>query len=177
MVHDGLSGIKDMIKDVHESIRFINQNEARLNSFSDIVQQLQLPDKKLTLDCKTCWNSTFEMLSTAIKFKEMFSRFRDREPHYKCCLKVEDWENVEKICEILEVFNSIIKIISGSDIQLQIFFLNEVYRVKVLLDKKVNDENEFIQAMVVEMKSKFDKYWRECNLLMAVTAILDLRCK
>ena len=38
MVQDGLSGIKDVIKDVHESVRFINQNEARLNSFSDIVQ-------------------------------------------------------------------------------------------------------------------------------------------
>ena len=158
IVQDGFSGIKDVIKDVHESVRFINQNEARLNSFSDIVQQLQLPDRKLILDCKTRWNSTFEMLSTTIKFKEVFPRFKDWEPHYECCPNVKDWEKVEKICEILEVFNSIIKIISGSDIQLQIFFLNEVYRVKVLLDKKVNDENEFIQAMVAEMKSKFDKY-------------------
>ena len=47
----------------------------------------------------------------------------------------------------------------------------------MLLDKKVNDENKFIQAMVVEMKSKFDKYWEECNLLMAIAAILDPRCK
>ena len=123
MVQDGFSGIKDVIKDVHESVRFINQNEARLNSFSDIVQQLQLPDRKLILDCKTRWNSTFEILSTAIKFKEMFSRFRDREPHYKYCLKVEDWEKVEKICEILEVFNSIIKIISGNDYPIANFFL------------------------------------------------------
>ncbi|XWS75697.1 hypothetical protein CRYUN_Cryun01aG0113900 [Craigia yunnanensis] len=38
MVQDGLYGIKDMIKYVHESVRFINQNEARLNSFSNIVQ-------------------------------------------------------------------------------------------------------------------------------------------
>ena len=148
-----------MIKDVHESVRFINQNEAKLNSFSDIVQQLQLPDRKLILDCKTRWNSTFEMLSTTIKFKEVFPRFKDWEPHYECCPKVEDWEKVEKICEILELFNSITKIISGSDYPTANLFMNEVYRVKVLLDIKVNDENEFIQAMVVEMKSKFDKYW------------------
>ena len=37
MVQDGLSGIKNMIKDVHESVRFINQNETTLNSFFDIV--------------------------------------------------------------------------------------------------------------------------------------------
>ena len=66
---------------------------------------------------------------------------------------------MEKFFEILEVFNSITKIISVSDYPTANLFLNEVYRVKVLLDKKVNDENKFIQAMVVEMKSKFDKYW------------------
>ena len=77
----------------------------------------------------------------------------------------------------LEVFNSITKVISGSDYPTANLFLNEVYRVKVLLDKKVNDENEFIQAMVAEMKSKFDKYWGECNLLMAIVVILDPRCK
>ncbi|XP_022716285.1 zinc finger BED domain-containing protein RICESLEEPER 2-like [Durio zibethinus] len=53
MVQDGFSEIKNVISDVHESVSFINQNEARLNSFSDIVQQLQLPDRKLILDCKT----------------------------------------------------------------------------------------------------------------------------
>ena len=84
---------------------------------------------------------------------------------------------MEKIFEILEVFNSITKIIFRSDYPTTSLFLNEVYRVKVLLDKKVNDENKFIQAMVVKMKSKFDKYWGECNLLMAIATILDPRCK
>ncbi|XWS16790.1 hypothetical protein CRYUN_Cryun33cG0009600 [Craigia yunnanensis] len=158
MVQDDFSGIKDMIKDVHESVRFINQNEARLNSFFDIIQQLQLPDKKLILDCKTCWNLTVEMLSTVIKSKKVFSRFRDREPHYESCPKVEDWGKVEKVCEILEVFNSITKIISRSDYLTTNLLLNEVYCMKMLLDEKMNDENEFIQAMVVKMKSKFDKY-------------------
>ncbi|XP_022737223.1 zinc finger BED domain-containing protein RICESLEEPER 2-like [Durio zibethinus] len=177
MVQDGLSEIKNVIGDVHESVNFINQNEARLNSFSDIVQQLQLPDRKLVLDCKTRWNSTFKMLSIAIKFKEMFSRLKERESHYECCPSHEDWKKVKKVCEILEVFNSATKIISGSDYPTSKLFLNEVYRVKVLLDKKMNDENEFVQAMVRKMKSKFDKYWGECNLLMSIAAILDPRCK
>ncbi|XP_022728849.1 zinc finger BED domain-containing protein RICESLEEPER 2-like [Durio zibethinus] len=177
MVQDGLSEIKNVIGDVHESVNFINQNEARLNSFSDIVQQLQLSNKKLILDCKTRWNLTFEMLSIAIKFKEVFSRLKERESHYECCPSHEDWEKVEKVCEILKVFNSATKIIFGSDYPTSNLFLNEVYRVKVLLDKRMNDENEFVQAMVRKMKSKFDKYWGECNLLMSIAAILDPRCK
>ncbi|XP_022716297.1 zinc finger BED domain-containing protein RICESLEEPER 1-like [Durio zibethinus] len=117
------------------------------------------------------------MLSIAIKFKEVFSRLKERESHYECCPSHEDWEKVEKVCEILEVFNSATKIISGNDYPTSNLFLNEVYRVKVLLDKRMNDENEFVQAMVRKMKSKFDKYWGECNLLMSIAAILDPRCK
>ena len=66
----------------------------------------------------------------------MFSRFKDQEPHYECCLKVEDREKVEKIYEILKVFNSITKIISESDYPTVNLFLNEVYCVKVLKDKR-----------------------------------------
>ena len=83
------------------------------------------------------------MLFAVIKFKEVFRRFRDREPHYECCPKVEDWEKVEKICEILENFNSITKIISKSDYPTANLFLNEIYRVKVLLNKDVNLDTPF----------------------------------
>ncbi|XP_039142535.1 zinc finger BED domain-containing protein RICESLEEPER 2-like [Dioscorea cayenensis subsp. rotundata] len=177
MVQDGISEIEEIIEDIHESVKFINQSEARLKSFSDIVQQLQLSERKLILDCKTRWNSTFEMLSVAMKFKDIFPMFKDREILYHCCPCPEDWEKVDKICEILEVFNAITKIISGSDYPTSNLFLNEVYRVKMLLDKRVNDENDFIRAMIGKMKAKFDKYWGECNLLMSVAAVLDPRCK
>ncbi|KAH7655676.1 Ribonuclease H-like protein [Dioscorea alata] len=170
MVQDGISKIED----IHESVKFVNQNEARLKSFSDIVQQLQLPKRKLILDCKTRWNSTFEMLSIAIKFKEVFPMYKDWESLYHCCPSLEDWEKMEKICEILEVFNAITKIISGSDYPTSNLYLNEVYRVKVLLDKRANNGDDFIQEMVGRMKRKFDKYW-ECNLLILVAVILDPR--
>ena len=72
MVQDGLSRISYIIEDIHETVTFINQNEGRLNLFSEIVQQLQLPHRKLILECKTRWNSTYQMLSAAIEFKKVF---------------------------------------------------------------------------------------------------------
>ncbi|GJX05818.1 zinc finger BED domain-containing protein RICESLEEPER 2-like protein [Tanacetum coccineum] len=101
-----------IIENVHDSIKFINQNEARLMLFGEIVQQLQLPHRKLVLECKTRWNSTFHMLSTAMKFREVFPRFQEREPRYLSCPSIEDWIKVEKVCSILEVFNSATNIIS-----------------------------------------------------------------
>ncbi|WOK96158.1 zinc finger BED domain-containing protein RICESLEEPER 2-like [Canna indica] len=90
MVQDDLSEIKHIIEDIHDSVSYVNQSEARLQTFSEIVHQLQLPNRRLILECKTRWNSTYEMLATAIKFKEAFLRFRDREPNYDSCPTEED---------------------------------------------------------------------------------------
>nr|KAJ0212044.1 hypothetical protein LSAT_V11C400164530 [Lactuca sativa] len=179
MVQDGLSRISYIIEDIHETVTFINQNEGRLNLFSEIVQQLQLPHRKLILECKTRWNSTYQMLSAAIKFKEVFPMYKEREPRYLCCPSNDDWLKVEKVCEILEVFDSATNIISGSEYPTSNLFLNEIFRVKVLLDKKFEDSNEdeFVHDMVKCMKLKFDKYWGDCNLMMSIGAILDPKCK
>ncbi|GJR79491.1 zinc finger BED domain-containing protein RICESLEEPER 2-like protein [Tanacetum coccineum] len=75
MMQDGLSVIKDIVSKVHASVSYINASDARLMVFSQVVQQLHLPDRKLILDCKTRWNSTYKMLSAVISFKEAFSMY------------------------------------------------------------------------------------------------------
>ncbi|KAL7147889.1 hypothetical protein ABFS83_06G139800 [Erythranthe nasuta] len=161
---DDLSQIKDIIEVVCDSI------------FSEIVKQLNLRDQKLVDDCRTRWNSTYEMLATVIKFKDVFPRFADREPHFEKCPTNEDWKKVEKVCSVLEVFWTAIHIISGSDYPTSIF-LNEVSRVNVMLDQNSSDTDSFIQEIVKKMKIKFDKYWGKSDLLMSVAVVLDPRCK
>ncbi|XP_039138800.1 zinc finger BED domain-containing protein RICESLEEPER 2-like [Dioscorea cayenensis subsp. rotundata] len=180
MVQYGLEKIERIIKDIRDSVVHIKHSEKRLIMFAEIAQQLQLHHKKLVIDCKTRWNSPYDMLFTALQFKEVFPRYKDRDSTYECCPSNEDWEKASKVCEILEVFSSITNIISGSEYPTSNLFLNEVYRVKVLLDRKYQesiDKDYFIFDMVANMKIKFDKYWGECNLLMAIGAILDPRCK
>ncbi|XP_039123285.1 zinc finger BED domain-containing protein RICESLEEPER 2-like [Dioscorea cayenensis subsp. rotundata] len=180
MVQFGLSKIESVIENIRDSVVHIKQSEGRLIMFSEIVQQLQLPYRKLVLGYKTRWNSTYEMLSVALKFKDVFPRYKDHDITYDCCPSNEDWEKAEKVCEILEVFNSTTNIISGSEYPALNFFLNEVFRVKEVLDRKYQesrDGDNFIFDMVTSMKIKFEKCWGECNLLMAIGAILDPRCK
>ncbi|XP_073153391.1 zinc finger BED domain-containing protein RICESLEEPER 2-like isoform X2 [Henckelia pumila] len=117
------------------------------------------------------------MLATAIAFKDVFPRFKDREPSYIHCPTEDDWEKLHKVFSILKVFYDATNIISGSEYPTANLFLNEVFRVIVVLDKRSCDEEEFIRKMVQKMKAKFDKYWGECNLLMAVGCVLDPRCK
>ncbi|XP_071926102.1 zinc finger BED domain-containing protein RICESLEEPER 1-like [Coffea arabica] len=68
-------------------------------------------------------------------------------------------------------------IISRSDYPTSNLFLQEILKVKKVLDARENDEDDFIRGMVRRMKLKFDKYWGECNLLMSIAAILDPRQK
>ncbi|GJS64510.1 hypothetical protein Tco_0679074 [Tanacetum coccineum] len=133
--------------------------------------------RKLILDCKTRWNSTYYMLSTAIIFKDAFSMYELRDPSYLHCPTSDDWEKIECICEILEAFDSCTNIISGSDYPTLNRFFGEVQYIKQLLDKRSMDSCNFVVKMVEEMKLKFDKYWGECNMLMCIACILDPRCK
>ncbi|KAA8544307.1 hypothetical protein F0562_022319 [Nyssa sinensis] len=145
--------------------------------FSDIAKQLQLSSKKLILDCPTRWNSTYTMLATALEFRKVFPRYQDRDPGFIYVPSVEDWVKVEHICDFLGTFNVVTNIILGTEYPTANLFLSELWRIKVLLNEKSVDDNEFIRAMASMMKAKFDKYWSECNFLMAIAAVLDPRYK
>nr|GMD16299.1 zinc finger BED domain-containing protein RICESLEEPER 2-like [Ipomoea batatas] len=172
-VQDGLEEIRHVISDVRDSMEYVNRSEARRIQFADCVQQLQLKDKKLIRDCKTRWNSTFEMLSCALKFKEVFKMLKDRDPFFDSCPLEDDWDKVTKVCSILEAFWTATHIISGCEYPTSNLFLQEVQKIKSALDSHVNDEDSFIVDLVGRMKKKFDKYWGECNLLMAIGAVFD----
>ena len=56
-------------------------------------------------------------------------------------------------------------------------YLIEVYKVKETLDAAAQSKDNFIREMAMKMKEKFDKYWGECHLLMAIASVLDPRLK
>ncbi|KAG8390050.1 hypothetical protein BUALT_Bualt01G0043100 [Buddleja alternifolia] len=177
VAQDGLSEIKNVIECVRDSVDYIRRSDSRLKVFTEIVKQLNLRERKLIDDCKTRWNSTYEMLAIAIKFRDVFPRYADRDPLYLDCPSPSDWEKVVKVCSLLEVFWKATHVISGSNYPTSNLFLQEVVRVKVELDNKSQSSDDFIYDMVNSMKRKFDKYWGESNLLMAIAAVLDPRYK
>ena len=74
LVKDGLAKIEYVIEEVREGIKYINHSEARRQIFSNVAHQLQIRDRKLLLDVPTRWNSTYDVLSIALKFKDVFPR-------------------------------------------------------------------------------------------------------
>jgi hypothetical protein len=75
LVQAGLSEIGDIIDSVKQGIKYIVASERRLKVFSEIARGLDLGCKKLILDIPTRWNSTYLILETTIKFREVFPRY------------------------------------------------------------------------------------------------------
>ncbi|KAF5481453.1 hypothetical protein F2P56_002101 [Juglans regia] len=146
------------------------------NVWNDFVE-LERDGTKQPQYVPTRWNSTYLMLDAAIQFKEVFPRYDDRDSSFEWVPTVEEWGQVENVCQLLAIFNEVTNIVSGSDYPTANLFLSEVWRMKDILGKKSRDENEYMKSMVRKMTAKFDKYWGECNLLMAITAVLDPRFK
>ena len=60
LVQEGFHEILQIIDNVRESIKFLNQSEMRLKTFDEIASRLQLKSRKLVIDCSTRWNSTLK---------------------------------------------------------------------------------------------------------------------
>lgn len=117
------------------------------------------------------------MLLAALKFQITFPAYKVREPHYKYAPSSEEWKKVKRVCQLLEVFNVVSHVISGSEYPTANLYLPEVWRVKQELDKAASNEFPFMKTVATKMEEKFDKYLGECNLLMAIASVLDPRCK
>ena len=115
MVQHGLEHVKSIIAKVHETVDFLNSSEAQLKRFGELVSQYNVQERKLVLECKTRWNSTYDMLDCAIKFRKVFPRYALHDHNYGYCPNDDEWEKIEKLLQVLKVFKDTTNIISGSE--------------------------------------------------------------
>ncbi|KAG8369069.1 hypothetical protein BUALT_Bualt15G0111900 [Buddleja alternifolia] len=67
IVKDGLGVITDVIERIWDCVVYWTASPARAEKFEGCVRQLEIGStKKLSIDCKTRWNSSYLMLETAI---------------------------------------------------------------------------------------------------------------
>ncbi|XP_059436054.1 zinc finger BED domain-containing protein RICESLEEPER 2-like [Corylus avellana] len=177
LVQSGLVEIRGIIDDVRQGIKYIVASKSRLNVFSEIAKRLHLPCKKLILDVPIRWNSTYLMLDTVIKYKEVFPRYHRVEQAFQWVVTPEQWEMVGNVNQVLSIFNDVTNVVSGSEYPTANLYFPEVWRMKEVLMIKCDDRNEYMRSMASTMIDKFDKYWGDSNLLMSIAAVLDPRYK
>lgn len=91
------------------------ESDARLKRLGDLASRYNVQHRKLILECKTSWNSTYNMLNCAIKFKNVFPRYTLHDSNYDACPSDDEWEKIEKLFEVLKIFKTTTNIIPENE--------------------------------------------------------------
>jgi hypothetical protein len=184
IVKDGMSikdalGVKVMevgIGRIRDTVGFWSSTPKRHEQFEKVVGQEGIKyDKRIALDVKTRWNSTYLMLSTAMLYTLVFDRLAKKE---KLCAPFqpteEDWNFSRHLCDRLRLFYDITKLLSGTsyicDNQL---FSTKICGIYLAIKKWRSSDNPTIEDMLTALKDKYLKYWTDVHGLMAVATVLD----
>ncbi|XP_073153840.1 zinc finger BED domain-containing protein RICESLEEPER 2-like [Henckelia pumila] len=179
VVQDGLNIIAPSVEKIRESVTYWRASPKREQKFDDVARIVMrnMNAKKLVLDCKTRWNSTYLMIMTVISFKEMFARLRFCDPSYKSFPTDEEWLLAEEVSQILKVFYSVTEIFSGRKYPTTNIFFPKVCEIKASLIKWTTSPNKIVSSVAERMLSKFEKYWSDIHGVMGIATILDPRYK
>lgn len=176
IVQDGMKTIRGVIDPVRNVIKHIASSSSRLQFFNTLPQQYSLRRKKgFSLDVSTRWNSTYDMLVEAIKYREVLSRYADLQSIQGPSL--EQWNLAERVCNFLENFAEATKAFSAQKFPTSHRYLEEVWGIRELLLDYSNQSDDFLKVICDDMKTKFDKYWDEPNKILLIASLLDPRYK
>nr|XP_043633307.1 zinc finger BED domain-containing protein RICESLEEPER 2-like [Erigeron canadensis] len=158
IVRYGLDVIGDAIEKIRDNVYYWKVTPKRSEEFEKMAHKVLKVSstKKLILDCRTKWNSTYMMLDVALGYKDVFPSMKLKDKKYVCKPGDEDWKLAQVICDKLKTFY-------------------EVCKLKIDLTKWKDDENETVSSMAISMLKKFNKFWSEVNGIMVVASFLDPR--
>ncbi|XP_047092284.1 zinc finger BED domain-containing protein RICESLEEPER 2-like [Lolium rigidum] len=178
VAHDVIASIHGVIYNIRESIKFIKASSAREERFAEIALQLEIPSTKtLCLDVTTQWNTTYLMLLAALDYRQAFTTLETCDDNYNESPSAEDWKRVEAACNYLKfLYDSAHSIMAAANPTSNLFF-HEAWKLQLELSNAITHEDQVFSSIAKEMHERFDKYWKDCNLVLAIAVVMDPRFK
>ncbi|XP_024972100.1 zinc finger BED domain-containing protein DAYSLEEPER-like [Cynara cardunculus var. scolymus] len=178
LAQDALTSMKETVKKVRDSVKYVVTVESHQERFNDLKQQLQVPStKSLNLDNQTEWNTTYHMLVAASELKEVFSCLDAFDPNYRETLSMEEWKEVEILCIFLKLLFDAANLLVGPTYPTTNVFFDDVWNIQLELTHAAMSEDVFISNLTKPMYERFDKYWKDCSLVLAIAVVMDPRFK
>ncbi|KAM0864305.1 hypothetical protein ACQ4PT_044011 [Festuca glaucescens] len=178
VAQDVIASIHGVIYNIRESIKFIKASPNREEKFAEIALQLEIPSTKtLCLDVTTQWNTTYLMLLAALDYKQAFTQLETCDDNYNEAPSFEDWKKVEAACNYLRLlYDSAHSIMAAGNPTSNIFF-HEAWKLQLELANASGHEDPVFSIIAKDMHERFDKYWKDCNLVLSVAVVMDPRFK
>ncbi|XP_051152134.1 zinc finger BED domain-containing protein RICESLEEPER 1-like [Andrographis paniculata] len=170
---------REIINKVRETIRYVRGSREIQEKFSEIVQLAGINGQKcLLVDNPFRWNSTYMMLEAALEHKEAFPQLQEHDPAgCTICPSNIEWDRLRAITGILKFFYEVSNAFLGRKHITANSYFAEICDIHLQLIEWCQKSDDFIKGLALELKGKFDEYWKKCGLIMAIAAILDPRFK
>ncbi|XP_011044854.1 PREDICTED: zinc finger BED domain-containing protein DAYSLEEPER-like isoform X3 [Populus euphratica] len=178
LAQDALSATGDIVMRIRESVKYVKTSEAHDEKFTELRQQLQVPSTKdLIIDDQTKWNTTYQLLVAACELKEVFACLDTSDPVYKINPSIDDWQKADILCTYLKLLYDAANILTGPSYPPAHVFYHEVYKIQLELTSAAMSHDPFVRNLTKPLKEKFDQYWNDCFLVLAIAVVMDPRFK
>ncbi|XP_019098046.1 PREDICTED: zinc finger BED domain-containing protein RICESLEEPER 3-like [Camelina sativa] len=205
IVRDGLSKAKRSIVSIRNAIKYVRSSGDRLKSFLLRVDTENVGRGSLCLDVATRWNSTYLMLTAAIKFRVAFEKMLAEDKLYNdYFMETEenseengdeaefpgqkrigppnfaDWDQVQRLVKFLKIFFNCTLSFSASKSVTSTLCYNEIVTIERNLINLSTTGDVLLKTEAMMMRSKFEKYWDgllNMNPLVIIASVCDPRNK
>jgi hypothetical protein len=179
-VQASLGLISDIISKIRHGIHHITYSASTLDTFYRFAKEICHLDvtMKLRADLVVTWDSTYKMLGCAIHYRDAFTYFASTDETFlsEYHLSDDEWNKVAIVEKFLKPLYDITWTFISTELKTANLYFLGVYKAYRLLEV-TKERNNFMSAMVKDIKVKFDKYWVECSPILACAAVLDPRYK
>ena len=156
IVKDGMSVMEKGIDKVRDSVAYWSATPKRHEKFEKMAAQMKGKyDKRIALDCKTRWNSTYTMFSTALDYQDVFERLASRAP---CVPSAEEWKFARELCDRLKLFYDVTELLSGTRYVTANLYFPKICNILLTIRRCLRSDIPKIEEMSIKMKEKFNKY-------------------
>ncbi|XP_074363944.1 zinc finger BED domain-containing protein DAYSLEEPER-like [Apium graveolens] len=174
IAQEALRAAQYAVKIVRDSVKYVKTSESRELQFIEIKQKLQVTStKSLTLDDQTQWNTTYEMLLTALELKEVFCCLDIFDPDYRETPSMEDWKMIEILTTYLNLLFDTARPLTTSVILTTDKFFLRMCSIWLELAHASTTVDSFVSNITIPMKTLFDKYWNSCYLILAAAVVMN----
>jgi len=110
-------------------------------------------------------------------YKDAFIRLKssNHRKYDKFSPSAAEWDNALTLYSCLKKFYDLCEILSSTSYPTANLFYRGFCEIKVLLDEWCYDENITIREMAISMNVKFEKYWEQSNIALALAYFLEPR--